>query len=149
MMSEHRFREPIRIIGINPYVEVPGSISAAYGIKGSIPVKGRVNDYEIRATLVPIGIGRHRLYINGEMREGAGVGVGDTIDVVLDLDTEPRIESVPAALTKAFELNQKAREVYENYPPSHRREILRYLNSLKNPESVEKNVEKLINILEK
>ncbi len=71
----------IRKIGVNPYVEVPRRVSDTFGIRGNVPVKGNLNGVPIRATLVPTGKERHRLYVNGDMRKRAGVDVGETVTV--------------------------------------------------------------------
>jgi len=81
-----RFRALIRRQGPNPYVDVPERVSRAYSAfeqSGRIGVDGTLEGVEIRATLVPVDKGRHRLYINGGMRSAAGVEVGDTVSFAL------------------------------------------------------------------
>ncbi len=99
---------------------VPADVSRALAKRGHVPVKGSVNGFPIRATLVPTGGGRHRLYINGEMRKGAGVGVGDEIMVTLKPDSGPRVTPIPEAFRKALEANKKAKQAFEKLPPSQR-----------------------------
>jgi len=144
-----QFTAKIEIAGINPYVAVPTDVSRALAKRGHVPVKGSVNGFPIRATLVPTGGGRHRLYINGEMRKGAGVGVGDEIMVTLKPDSWPRVTPIPEAFRKALEANKKAKQAFEKLPPSHRKEYLDYLNWLKTPGSLERNIKKVIDILVK
>lgn len=142
--TRREFTSTILKAGINPYVDVPEEIGRTFGTHGNIPVKGFINEYSIRATLVPIGGGRHRLYINGEMRRGAGVEVGDTIRVSLEPDNEPRELPVPLLLRKFLDSDSKAGAAWDKLPPSYRREYLAYLNSLKTPEALERNVRKVI-----
>jgi len=75
--GKQQFTATIYKVGINPLVDVPAEVSRAFGIRGYVPVRGRLNGAPIRATLVPSGGGRHRLYINGDMRKQAGVESGD------------------------------------------------------------------------
>jgi len=138
------FTATIKITGINLYVDMPATISRAMGKRGHVPIKGSVNRFPIRATLVPTGAGRHRLYINGEMRKGAGVDTGDRITVSIEPDTGPRMPPFPEALQKALAVNKEAKAVWDRLPPSHRKEYLDYLNWLKTPESLERNVKKVI-----
>ncbi len=134
------FSAVIQKVGINPCVDVPEQVSKAFTRRGYVPVKGQLNGHPIRATLVPVGGGRHRLYINTEMRKAAGVGVGDLVFLKLALDPESRDLTVPPELA--------AKAVFEKFPPSHKKEILEYLNSLKRVEYRKKNIAKLILKLE-
>ena len=54
---------------------------------------------------------------------------------------------MPRELVEALESNEKARTAFERLPPSHQKEILDYLNFLKKPESLERNIEKVIRSL--
>jgi hypothetical protein len=139
-----KFTAEIQLLGINPYVDIPDEIREAVGRKGNLPVKGTVNDHPFRSTLVPVRGGPHRLYINMEMRKGTGVGVGDTVEILLEYDPDPRPEPVPEPLTRALEQDGEAKSAWEALNPSRRREILRYLNSLKSPEAIQRNVEKVL-----
>ncbi|OGD47058.1 hypothetical protein A3K69_06770 [Candidatus Bathyarchaeota archaeon RBG_16_57_9] len=85
------FSATIYKIVINPAVDIPEDVSRAFGKRGYVPVKGSLNGTPIRATLVPVGGGRHRFYINTEMRRRAKVDTGDKVQLILDNDTEPRI----------------------------------------------------------
>lgn len=135
--------------GINPYVDVPEEISRVFGRRANLPVKGTLNEVPIVATLVPLGGGRHRLYINTEMRKKARVKVGDDIHLRIELDTQPRVMGIPEQLRQALEDNKEAKLVWEKTPPSHQREILAYLNYLKTPAALERNVKKVIDTLSK
>jgi hypothetical protein len=134
-------------VGINPCVDVPERVSACFGERGYVPVSGTLNDVAIRAMLVPAGNGRRRLYINGEMRKKANVTVGDRIRLSLSIDTEPREAPMPKEFAEALKKSEKARMVFENLSPSRQREILVYLNYLKKPESLRRNIEKVIRLL--
>ncbi len=57
---EQHFTATVYTLGINPCVDVPPRVSAAFGKRGYVPVAGTLNDQPIRATLAPKGGGRHR-----------------------------------------------------------------------------------------
>jgi hypothetical protein len=141
------FSAKIYKIGVNPFVEVPESVSGCLKKTGYIPVTGTLNGFPIRATLVPVENGRHRLYINTEMRKKANVTVGDLIHLTLTLDTEPREVPMPTAFAAALEINEKAKAAFEKLSTSHQKEILTYLNYLKKPETLERNIGKVIKSL--
>lgn len=142
-----RFTARIGITGINPFVSVPEDIRRALGGSGTIPVKGTVNGFAFRSTLVPVRKGPYRLYVNMGMRKGSGAGTGDTVEIVLEPDPAPRPETVPGPLEQALDLNPGARAAWDALVPSRRREILRYLNSLKGREALARNVEKVVRVL--
>lgn len=140
----HKFSATIFKVGINPCVDVPASVSAALGKKGYVPVRVLLNGRLFRAGLVSLGRGRHRLYINGIMRKEAGVDLGDRIEVALDLDEAPRREPIPKDLADALHASTKAQQAWKELTPSRRKEILRYLNNLKSPDSLARNVRRVI-----
>src|SRR5579862_7332173 len=61
------------------------------------PVVATVNGYTWRTSVVRMG-GEFLFGLNREVREGAGVTVGDDVDVTLELDEAPREVDVPGAL---------------------------------------------------
>lgn len=78
------FRAVILKAGTNPYVEVPPEVSRAFAgwaHAGRVAVSGRLNTTPLRATLVPAGGGRHRLFVNSGLRAAADVGPGDRADL--------------------------------------------------------------------
>lgn len=148
-MGEEEFFAHIYKLGINPCVDVPEQVSRALGIRGNIPVMGMLNDTEIRSTLVPTGGGRHRLYINTDMRQRANVDTGDRVRLALRIDNQPRVVSMPEPFARALDENPKARHTWDGLRPSRHKEILIYLNWLKRPESLERNIREVIEDLSK
>jgi hypothetical protein len=147
-VAPFRFTARIGIAGINPFVSVPEDIRRALGGTGNIPVKGTVNGFSFRSTLVPVRKGPYRLYVNMDMRKGSGADTGDTVEIILGPDTMPRHEPIPGLLEQALELHPGARAAWNALVPSRRRAILRYLNSLKGRDALGRNVEKVIQVLE-
>jgi hypothetical protein len=143
-MKPQQFSARIYKIGINFAVDVPPKVSLAFKKRGNIPVAGMVNGLQQKATLVPVGEGRHRLFLNGETRKALNVGEGDTVEVSVSLDTEPRIRPMLPEFQEALDKNNEAKDAWEKLSPSHQKEILSYLNHLKSPESLKRNVDKAI-----
>lgn len=143
-MREEQFSARIYKIGINPYVDVPYEVSIAFSKRGYIPVAGSLNGYPIRATLVPAGKGRHRLFINGEMRKATSLGVGDWAEIAIEIDRAPRVREMRKELEDALNQNERAKIAFESLPRSRRKDIIAYMSHLKTPESIKKNVEKVM-----
>ncbi|BAI61653.1 hypothetical protein MCP_1581 [Methanocella paludicola SANAE] len=143
-MKAERFSRKIYKTGINFAVDVPHEVSKAFGMRGNIPVTGSVNGVPLKATLVPVGQGRHRLFLNGDTRKALGAGEGDTVEVSVSIDKEPRTRPVPPMFREALDKDPDAKAAWDKLPPSRKKEILAYLNNLKSPESLKRNIDKAI-----
>lgn len=97
-----------------------------------------------RSTLVPLRSHPTRLYLDSWMRETANVAVGDRVRVTLKPDEASRELPVPAALQEGLHSNAQAKAAWEALTPSRQREILTYLNFLKTPAALERNVQEVI-----
>lgn len=142
------FSAKIGKIGINPYVSLPKEVlesifEQAGKAKGSIPVHGTINGKPFMQTLVRYR-GAWRLYINGSMRKAAGIDVGDQADILVEFDPAPRMELMHPKLEAALAENRSAKAAFEKLSPSRQKEILRYLNSMKTEESLDRNIERVI-----
>jgi len=135
---------------INPCVEVPASIAAALrresGKNQSLPVRATVQGRPFKANVMRF-LGAWRLYLNGPVRKAAGVDTGDRVSVSLRHDPLPRREKMPKAFAAALARDPKARAAFQALALSRRKELLRYLNSLKREESVQRNVAKMLRYL--
>lgn len=142
------FSAKVQIIGVNPYVLLPDAVlKAVFKQAGKerapIPVRGKLNGKVFKQTLVKYR-GAWRLYLNGAMREAAHLEVGDMAKVALEFDPVPRIEPMNVLFEKALFKRKQAQQAFERLAPSHRGQILRYLNGLKSEEALARNVDKVI-----
>jgi len=138
-----QFSATIYKLGINPCVDAPRRVSEAFKTRGYVPVAGTLNGHAIRATLVPKGGGEHRLFLNGEMRMRAGVGVGDTVKISLTLDAEPRDVPLPDELAEALRENDLL-DAFNRLTPSDRRIALTWLTGAKKEETRNRRIELLV-----
>jgi hypothetical protein len=146
---KHQFTAVIFKVGVNPCVDVPLKVSRAFNKRGFIPIKGKLNGKSLIANLVPIGNNRHRLFINGDMRNRAKVDVKDRIELILEIDIRPRIEPTPKGLSLVLRRNNTAMSNWKMLTPSRRKEILRYLNFAKRSETLQRNINKVVDLLTK
>jgi hypothetical protein len=157
-MRKVSFSAVIRKEGINPYVDPPLGTGAKLGREGGvIPVEVLLDSKPFHANLMPLGAKRtkalsgthHRLYLHGVIRKAVGKEVGDRVRVVLKLDTKLRVEPMNPALQRKFGKDSKSKRVFEGLSPSHQKELNRYLNHLKSPEALQRNVDKVMGYLRK
>lgn len=146
-----KFSAKIFKVGINPCVDAPEEVSRAFGNPsgkgGYVAVKGMLNGHPFRANLVPIGGGRHRLYLNAEMRKGAQADTGDTVQIALEIDTAPRQLAEPDDLAEALQAAKGAPEAFEALTPSRRKELLTVLLHTKQAETRKQRIERIIDLL--
>ncbi len=143
-----KFSAKIYKIGINPVVDPPDNVLAAlFGqalkSKGPIPVRGRLNGADFIQTLVKYQ-GFWRLYVNGEMLRDSGLKVGDTANVEIEFDPRPREVPFPPKFAIALEDDKTAKAEFDKLTPGRRKELLRYLGSLKTEESLDRNIERVV-----
>ena len=135
---------------INPCVEVPPAIVAALkaeaGRNQSLPVRATLQGKVFKANVV-IYRGAWRLYLNGTMREIAGVEVGHRVKLTLRHDPVARPTPMPPAFARALARDKRAKAAFERLAPSRRKELLRYLGNLKREESLRRNVERMLKYL--
>jgi hypothetical protein len=150
-----RFSALIRKEGINPYVDPPLGSGEKLGKRGVVPVKVSLDGWPFRANLMPLGAKRtqawpgkhHRLYLHGVMRKAIGKDVGDRVKVELVFDSKPPVVPMNPSLARKLRKDKKAGKVFENLSPSHQKELNRYLNHLKGPEALARNVDKVMRYL--
>ena len=149
--SKNKFTAQRQIIGINPFVFLPGKVleklfASAGKNKGKIPVKMKIDGHLFEQTLVKYA-GHWRLYLNMPMRKAAGKDTGDTAVFEIEYDPADRTIPVHDKLAKALVKNKEAKKVFDALSPSLKAEFSRYLSALKTEESVDRNVVRAINFL--
>jgi hypothetical protein len=150
-----RFRAPIEIRGVNPYVLV--SAERAVKLKPDwrkpMPVCIQVNgkpDVPWRINMMPAGDGSFFLYLHGQVRNASGTGVGDVVSVTIEFDGFYKggpSDPVPSWFRNELRRNPKARQGWERLPPSRQKEIIRYLVRLKSAQVQQRNVQRALHVL--
>jgi hypothetical protein len=135
MSKTKSFTGEITRQGVTYAVEVPSDVSISFGAKGHIPVVGTVNGYPLRATLVPGRGGRHRILLNAEVRTNLHLRAGDTVEFMLQRDTTSREVPMPDDLAAALESVAGARRAFAALAPSHRKEMIVWINDAARPDT--------------
>jgi hypothetical protein len=103
------------------------------------PVRATINGYTWRTTVTRMR-GENLLGLNREVRTGAGVEAGDSVDVLIELDAEPREVEVPAALASALAQDPAAKRAFEAMAFTHRKEYARWVLEAKRDETRDRRV---------
>jgi hypothetical protein len=149
--KSYKFVEELKIIGINPYVEIPQNIleslfNDANKNKGPIQVTGLLNGNPFKQTLVKYA-GEWRLYVNTTMLKNSPKRIGEKIEVSIGYDPKDRKIEMHRLLKKALHENREANNIFEQLPQSRQKEIVRYISNLKSEEAIVLNVAKAIAFL--
>jgi Bacteriocin-protection, YdeI or OmpD-Associated/Domain of unknown function (DUF1905) len=127
------------------WVEVPFDVREAFG-ESRPPVRGTVNGAEFRSRLAMYG-GKSYLGLNREVRDAAGIELGDAVEVVLERDDAPREVELPAGLAAALARDEVARAEFERLSFTHRKEYARSVADAKRADTRARRIEKALAML--
>jgi hypothetical protein len=137
-----RFRAKVLLAGKTATgVEVPAKVVEGLGSTKRPLVSVTINGYTYRSAIAPMG-GVYMLGISDEVRKSAHVAAGDTIDVDVELDTQPRDVEVPPELAKALAKDAKAKKYFESLSYSGKYRLVAPIANGKTPETRERNLSK-------
>lgn len=119
---------------------------AALGAGKAPPVRVTANGSTVAARVARMG-GENLLGFSKKLRADLGVEIGDVLDVVITLDTEPREVKLPQALATAFDEDAAAKAAFEALAPSHRKEYARWIEEAKREETRRSRVEQTLQLL--
>lgn len=122
---------------------VPFDVKALFGTKARVPVRGTINGFAYRSSIMPMG-GRFLMAVNKALREGAKVKAGDLVAVVMERDEAPREVAVPADLKGALAADPAAKGAWEKASYTHRKETVLAIEEAKKPETRARRVAKAL-----
>jgi len=116
-------------------VPIPREVATELGLKGMPKIQAVIAGTPYRGSLMPMGDGTYCLGVLKSIQEAAGVGLGDTIEVPLELDTAPRTVEPLADLAAVLALDKKAAAAWAKLSFTNKTEIARSLEEAKKPET--------------
>lgn len=122
---------------------VPLDVEKTFGTRARVPVRGTINGFPFRTSIAPMG-GRHIMVVNRHLRAGAGVRGGDTVSVVMERDTEPRVVTPPPDFARAINANEDARAAWDKLSYTHKREYAEHVEEAKRPETRQRRIERSV-----
>ena len=103
------------------------------------PVRATVNGYSWPTTVARMR-GEFLVGLSRAVRDAAGVEAGDSVEVALELDTEPREVDVPEALASALADDGAARRAFDGLSFTHRKEYARWIGDAKREDTRDRRV---------
>jgi hypothetical protein len=140
-----RLRAKLYKVALVRWVDVPKAAVAQLGltpadIKGQA-IRGwnallRFNGDLDRVTLFPSSKrGHFKVAFKVELLKAAGVDAGDTVEFTLEPDTASREPDLPEEMARVFRSRPELREKWQAHSVAIRRQVVRYIEEAKNPET--------------
>lgn len=142
-MAAQAFRAVVQPEGGSAFIDLDFDVAAEFGTRGRVSVRGTIDGHEFRSSISPRH-GRWYLIVNRELRTRSGIEPGDTVDVVIERDDEPREAPAPDDLAVALASAPDAASRWETMSYSHRRQYLRWIESAKRTDTRARRIEQAI-----
>jgi len=88
--------------------------------------------------------GEYMIGVSAENRAGAGVSGGDEVDVDIELDTAPRVVSVPADFAAALDAEPDARRTFDGLSYSNKSWHVLQVDGAKTDETRQRRIAKSV-----
>src|SRR5262249_7120341 len=129
------------------HVYLPFDVFEAFGTRSRLAVKGEIKGFPFRSSIFPMRGGKFYMVVNQEMREGAKIKAGDTVEFVMEKDDEPRAIATPPDLLKALSARKSAKAVWDRLSYTHRKEYIKAIEEAKKPETRARRVAKTVEMI--
>ncbi len=128
-------------------VYIPKQVASQleFGKSKRLRIDGEVQGIRIEGALMPTK-GRWYLMVSKKLQKLCGVSIGDHVSVSFDIANQDSV-TVPRELHSALVANDSAREVWESWTAGKRRGFCHRVDSAKMPETRERRVEEVLDLL--
>jgi hypothetical protein len=130
------------VAAITPPVDVP----EFFGTSGRVPIRGTINGFAFRSSLMPMG-GCHMMPVNKSLCRGAGAQPGDIVDVVMERDEEERTVEAPPELKRELAKSTKAQDRWAELAFTHKKEMASSISGAKQEETKKRRLAKVMQVL--
>ncbi|MEP6729906.1 MAG: YdeI/OmpD-associated family protein [bacterium] len=127
-------------------IQIPDTFVASLGPSKRPAVRVTINGHTYRSSIASMG-GKFMLGVSAEVREAAHVAAGDTVDVEIELDSEPRSVTVPADFKKALSASVTAMRYFETLSYSNKLRIVLAIEGAKTDETRNRRIAKSVEML--
>ncbi len=149
-MAEKKLRFTAKIqgreAGVVAAIAPPVDVIEYFGTRARVPIRGTINGFAFRSSLMPCGNAR-MMPVNQALCRGAGVAPGDVVDVVMERDDEERTVEAPPELKKELAKSKKAQARWDELAFTHKKEIAIAISGTKQEETKKRRLAKVMEIL--
>ena len=112
-------------------VEIPFDVARMWGVRGQLRVKGDINGFAFRTSLLPSRSGRHFMIVNKQMQKGANVYAGMEARFRIEPNTEKRVVPSAPEIDRVLRQSKRLQKFYQSLSPSMRNDIARFVAEAK------------------
>ncbi|GAA2863649.1 YdeI/OmpD-associated family protein [Paenarthrobacter ilicis] len=127
-------------------IEVPPDVVDGLGGGKKPPVVVTMNGQSYRSSIAVMG-GKFMVGVSAANRKLTGVEAGDTLEVDLEVDTEPRVVEVPEDLAAALDAEPEAKAFYSTLNYSSQRRYVEPIGDAKTEETRARRIAKVVSDL--
>lgn len=138
-----KFTTTIQGSGNKAGIVVPEEIVSALGAGRRPPVVVTINGQSYRSSIAVMG-GQNMIGVSTANRELTGTSAGDTVEVDVELDTQPRVVDVPEDLAAALDSEPEAKAFYATLNYSSQRRYVEPIADAKTKETRSRRIAKVM-----
>jgi hypothetical protein len=136
-----RFEAELSTIDDTSLVRLPKAASEQLPSRGQVAVRATVDGHPFEAVVEPDGHRGHWVRVDRPLQQAAGIGLGDTARLTLEVAPEWPEPEVPQDLAAALAAAPaRIRDVWEDITPMARWEWVRWVQSTSNPATRQRRV---------
>ena len=124
-------------------IPVPAEVVATFGVGKRPPVVVHIGGHRYRSTVAAYG-DVYMLPLSQEHRAAAGVEAGQSVEITLELDEQPRTVDVPDDLAAALVEPPGLRAAFDALSYSARKEHVRQVMTAKAAETRQRRIAKIV-----
>jgi len=121
-------------------VPIPEDVATELDLKGMPKIRAVIAGTPYRGSLMPMGDGTYCLGVLKSIQEAAGVGLGESIEVLIELDTAPRTVEPPPDLAQVLAADEKAAAAWAKLSFTNQKEMARSLEEARRPDTRERRL---------
>ena len=132
--------------GRGAWVDIPFDLKTTYGKGNLVPIVATfAPGVTYQGSLAKMGGSCAMLLLRSDIRVQLGdPQPGDPIHVRIDLDSAPRVVTLPDDVAALVDANPKAAATWQGLSPTHRREYARWIEDAKRPETRQRRVDETV-----
>ena len=126
------------------HVTIPFDVQKVYGTRGQVKVKATFDGHPYRGIIANMGTGCHVLLVRRDIRDAIRKGVGESVLVTIEKDTEERVVELPEDLDLVIKSRKKAKDFFDSLSFTNRKEYAVWIISARKEETRKKRLAQVL-----
>ena len=126
------------------HVAIPFDVQKVYETRGQVKVKATFDGHPYRGVIANMGTGCHVLLVRRDIRDAIRKGVGESVLVTIEKDTEERIVELPEDLDLVIKSRKKVKDFFDSLSFTNRKEYAVWIISARKEETRKKRLAQVL-----